>query len=643
MDFVKSSMDFVKSHKKEILFVFLIFLLAFGIRGHLMIYELMFGFDSYFHARIAEDVAQTLDVSQYEKLGYYHLGEGTPALKVTSMFFWYFTAIIFNIFTLFGPLTREAWIFAVKLFPALFGALISVAMYFLGREAYSKKAGVAMALFAAVVPSFVYRTMAGFFEEDALGFLWFVVGLIFFVRAIKKAEFNSETIKNAIIASFFFILMALTWELFLLVPIVLVGWLVLTLILLWFRKESNSNIINLTKTFAIVFIIFAVFATLGTGPQWIDSTTSYVTRYLPISGENIDRISGGEEGVIGASVGEEQLGFNFWGNKYSALIVFPVLALLVFIPYRLLRKKNDYVTLLFFTWILVTMFMAYIKLKFTFVFGLPVAAAAGIIIHELFNWTGMKKGFEAKSIALVIGFMMLVGIAAGAFFVSQNVPNIEHGDGWKETLFWINENTPEDSKFFNWWDQGHWMTFVAQRQVASDNRNASSKTNTDVATFILTPDENKARGIIREYNPDYVILGDDMIGKMNSLGIYAYNTTDLNDERLKQYFSIAMPCRKIRDSVSQRVNVQCGNNNLSLEQYNALPTKRIEEPNQTVQSQFRAFVYRNEAGTKLFMLNKAANDTMIVKLFFDTENVDGFEEIYTNKSVKIFKPTFLAE
>ena len=57
-----------------------------------------------------------------------------------------------------------------------------------------------MGFFAAIVPSFVYRTMAGFFEEDALGFLWLVLGLIFFVRSLKQNELNKIAIKNGLIA-----------------------------------------------------------------------------------------------------------------------------------------------------------------------------------------------------------------------------------------------------------------------------------------------------------------------------------------------------------------------------------------------------------------------------------------------------------
>ena len=155
----------IREHKRELLILLCIFLLAFGIRAYMMRYELFFEFDSYFHARIA---------------GYF--AENTN-------FFWLFTGAIYKLTTFWMPFNKELWIGFVKIYPALFGALIAVAMYFLGKELYDSRAGIVFGFFAAIAPSFVYRTMAGFFEEDSLGFLWMVIGFVFFIRAMKQDSF----------------------------------------------------------------------------------------------------------------------------------------------------------------------------------------------------------------------------------------------------------------------------------------------------------------------------------------------------------------------------------------------------------------------------------------------------------------------
>ncbi len=629
--------NYVLGHKKELFFVFLVFLLAFGIRAHLMIYQLMFEFDTYFHARIAEYVIQNLTIPSVDPLAYYQV-QGGATLPNTE-FFWAFTAIIFKIATLGSAFSKDTWITAVKIYPALFGALISVGMYFLGKEMYGKKAGATMAFFAAVVPAFVYRTMAGQFEEDSLGFLWLVIGFYFFVRSVKKAEFNKETIKNSVIAALFFSIMAWTWQMFLLVPIILIAWFPSTLALMWFRKESNEKMLNLAKNFAIAFVLFATLATVFVGPDWIGTTWGYVSSYLPVTGENLQRIEtpgGDATSVFSISVGEEQRGYDFWGNKYNALIVFPFLALLLFIPYRLLRKKDDYVSFILFFWIVVTMLMAFIRLKFTYTFGLPVAAAAGIVLFEVFEWVGQRPGFEKKTVAFAFGFMFLVGIAAGSFFVAQNVPTIEQNTGWKESLYWINQNTPKDAKFFNWWDEGHWITFIGERAVSTDNRNYILKADIDLAKLVLSTSEEEALGILKDYNPDYVIVSEDLIGKLGSLGLYAYNTTNRNDPRITKYLSAGLPCSVSTDSLTKKVTYNCGGNPLTEEQYNALPSQWISQPNQVLQTT-RVFIYRSPSTGSLFILNNEANNTMITRFFFNEATLKNFEQVYSNKEVKIFK------
>ncbi|MBS3059848.1 MAG: hypothetical protein J4224_05505, partial [Candidatus Diapherotrites archaeon] len=91
--------------KKELFFVLLIFLLAFGVRGHLMRYDLPFGFDPYFHARVAGYVAETFTIPQYDWLGYYQLEN--PDMPKTGAFFWFFTAILYKIFTLGAAFNKE--------------------------------------------------------------------------------------------------------------------------------------------------------------------------------------------------------------------------------------------------------------------------------------------------------------------------------------------------------------------------------------------------------------------------------------------------------------------------------------------------------------------------------------------------------
>ncbi|MBI4210207.1 MAG: hypothetical protein HY544_01730 [Candidatus Diapherotrites archaeon] len=633
---------YVLAHRKEILFVFLIFLLGFGVRGQLMSYDLMFEFDSYFHARIVEYVAtHNFQVPSSDPLAYYELASsGGAPMPSVGTFFWLLSALLFKLITLNAPFSKAAFINVVKFLPAFFGALISVGMYFLGRELYGKKAGITMGVFAAIMPAFAYRTMAGWLEDDSFGFLPMVFGLYFMVKAVKKAEFSRQTLTDAVIAAVLFSIMGWSWGGFLVVPLILVGWFIGTVALMWLRNDTSERILNISKSFAVIFILMSALVTFGIGTGWISGTTGYITKYLPFSSANVQNIAGGGQdttSVYSVSVGEESKGFPNWGYKYNALIVFPFVALLL-LAWRVVAKKDDYASLLVAGWIVLAAIMAFTKLKFTYYFGLPIAAAAGVVVFELFGLVGERHGFEKKTVAFCLGFLFITGIAAGTYFVPQNMPQIEdQGTGWKEAVYWINGNIPEDARLFNWWDEGHWITFIGERSVSTDNRNMFLGANRDMGLFILAKSEDDAFKILHDYNADYVVLSEDLAGKMGSLSLYAYGA---DDPRKNEYLSGQIPCNSVTDSVTKEVSVRCGQNTIPKAQFDALPFRKIAEPNQLISSTSKAFVYRNEAGTSLFILNRAGNDTFIVTLLFDTENVKRFELVYSNKQVRIFKVNY---
>jgi asparagine N-glycosylation enzyme membrane subunit Stt3 len=109
----------VKINKHQAIILVLIFFLAFGVRAHLMKYELMFGFDSYFHARIVGYVIENGFPPERDPLAYPQIG-GSPVGNL-NVVFWQLTALIYKIFTLGSAYNKQTWIFFVKVLPALFG------------------------------------------------------------------------------------------------------------------------------------------------------------------------------------------------------------------------------------------------------------------------------------------------------------------------------------------------------------------------------------------------------------------------------------------------------------------------------------------------------------------------------------------
>jgi len=344
-----------------------------------------------------------------------------------------------------------------------------------------------------------------------------------------------------------------------------------------------------------------------------------------------------ESSVLGMTVGEENTGHQFFGSKYNALIIFAWLALLL-IPIRFLRDKKDHLSIVIFFWVLITLFMAWYKLKFTYTLGLPIAAAGGFIAAEMFYYLKERAPLEKAIVLLSLAFMLLVGLAAATIFVPDNVPNIEQPyPAWKETLKWMNNpaNIPTDAKFFNWWDEGHWIAFVAERRVSSDNRNMSFESNRDFSLFNITSDLNQALEIARTYDFDYVILDSDSFLKIGSYGNYGYDTMNSSDPRIVKFLIAphnAIPCNKDND-----VYV-CGSNSIPLQSMDSVPAKWTTASNQLYENTVPLYIYRAEDNSEIYVTNPAVNESMLSRLWFhEDEAMKYFEEVYKGLGMRIFK------
>ena len=687
LSMIQKIAETAKTHAKTVFFLSLIFLLAFGIRGHLLKYELFFEFDSYYHARLVSYILQTGTLPGRDPLAYYQLGGAV--LPATGTFFWYFSAAVYKIFTLGAPYNKDLLIFFVKVLPALYGAITSVLMFFLGKELYGKKAGYAMAFFAAVVPAYVYRTMAGFFEEDSFGFIWMIAGLVLFFNATKNPEFSRKKIFFALLSGILFGVMAWSWNMFILVPLIMLASLPFALLNIY-AKRGMKEAVDFAKLFAITFVAFAIIATPANS-TWITIAVSYVLGVIPpgiplfIIGIGVLLVlmlayifyAAGKTaqtgktqaktlqfvsmlllysvllltvtiflvlqdyrkgGVLESSVGEESTGKESFGSKYNALIAFPILALLL-IPYRIYRKNDEHYSALVFFWIVITLFMAWYKLKFTYTFGLPIAAAAGVTTVEMLSFLQSRKSVSAKAVAVSLGLMLLVGVAAASVFVTRQPPNIETDMGWKQALKWMRESTPKDSKFFNWWDQGHWITFIGERKAFLDNRNADYAGNQNFALFLIETDFKKSLEIIERYNPDYLIANWDMLAGTISFTRFAYDTTNLGHPGIQKFNagpSIAFPCGIITEN-NQKI-YQCGGNKIPEAQMNNIPTTWQQLPSQLIDGRTPLYIYTDPDKRVLYGLNPVVNQTTIAKIWFGHPDAKPhFEEVYAAEGIKIFK------
>ena len=723
---LEKTLDFL-TDKKIIFSIALIFLVAFSVRAYLAPNEYLYGFDSYYHARLTQSVIETGLMPATDTLGYYTLNRAIndPALM------YYINAFLYNLFTGKSTVDNPLDLIAiVKFFPAFMGALSAIAMFFLGRELAGNRAGLFCAFLIAVIPSHVYRSMAGFFEEDALGMLFMIIFFAFAVRAMKKTETSSQ-VKNAGLAGLFVLLTVLTWKNFIYGAGIFGGFvavqsaidfargqkrdlatpsLVIVLSFAVFSFLFSSNMFFLGATgFALIGYLFAAFfqclTSRGITMQGLlgsarrgkagkgkagkgnesneDKEKTKGTEESEEAGETKETgqikgkdirepekksvglaaasggvksletlhlallvlvvvglvVSGGvivdkvidfvsisyNTSILGQTIGEENMGISSFPLKYNGIFALFVLGL-VLLPLKMIKdKKSLYAFALVIA--ISTVYLAFMKLKFTYLFGPALAVIGGIALNEVLE-VSKKKNITKYAGVLFVGFMLLMGVSSGVYFVSTKNTDLDNDKDWVGALDFLRESTPEGSTTVSWWDYGHWITFVGQRKALIDNTNAHGGTVAQVARFLLEPDLNSTKAFLEKNKVDYIVLNKRMFGTYRAFASIGFNAPQ-SDRQVTRYAG------RYSDCTAEDNLFVCGGKAYSSEDLSVYPSKWTNRP-AGIERGVPFFVYRADDSDALYAINSYLNETLLAKLFFKADDVP-FELVFDSPSVKIYK------
>ncbi len=178
-----------------------IFVFALWIRMMPAKYGIFIGIDPYYLSRMTLYLVENgfhlpaLDVMRYAPTGW------DPHVELSGMY--YIPAIIYVLVS--SIISVDFHTFAI-VFPAVVGSLIVVPLFFIGKELHNKVTGIFAAFFYAVSSSVIFRTSAGFFEKESIAGFLMLMGLYFFIRAIRKDSLVSGIISGLSIA-----IMATVW------------------------------------------------------------------------------------------------------------------------------------------------------------------------------------------------------------------------------------------------------------------------------------------------------------------------------------------------------------------------------------------------------------------------------------------------
>ncbi len=154
----------------------------------------------------------------------------------------------------------------VVLFPSIMGVFGILAIYALGVEVSSKEVGLLAAFFMAILPAYTQRTIAGFFDNEAIGILAILLTLFFFIRSLRKGS-----VASAILGALSLGYLSASWSVYLYMFQILA---IFALVMVLLRRYSRRLLV--TYTGVVIGGMLLAICVPRIGPDWATSTTGLI-------------------------------------------------------------------------------------------------------------------------------------------------------------------------------------------------------------------------------------------------------------------------------------------------------------------------------------------------------------------------------
>jgi len=143
------------------------------------------GNDAWYHLRLVENLLQHFpDRIAFDTFTLYPYGQSVPF----APFYDWLVGFVAWLVGLGHPSQHTIETVAAY-FPAVLGALVTIPVYFIGKELFNRKVGLLAAALIAVLPGqFLYRSLLGFSDHHAAEVLFSTIAILFLIITLKRAK-----------------------------------------------------------------------------------------------------------------------------------------------------------------------------------------------------------------------------------------------------------------------------------------------------------------------------------------------------------------------------------------------------------------------------------------------------------------------
>uniref|UniRef100_A0ACD5VZF1 Uncharacterized protein n=1 Tax=Avena sativa TaxID=4498 RepID=A0ACD5VZF1_AVESA len=427
----------------------LIGVLAFSIRLFSVIkYEsVIHEFDPYFNYRVTQYLSERgiyefwnwFDDRTWYPLGRVIGGTVYPGLTLTAGTIWWLLNSI-NI-----PLSVET----VCVFTApIFSAYASWATYLLTKEAKGHGAGLMAATILAMVPSYISRSVAGSYDNEAVAIFALIFTFYLYVKTLNTGSLFYATL-NAL--SYFY--MVCSWG-------------------------GYTFIVNLIPMHVLLCIV--------TGHY---SSRLYIA-YSPLV-------------VLGTLLAAlvPVVGFNavLTSEHFASFLVFIILHVVALVYYikGLLSPRLFKVAMTFVLTVGLALCFAVVAILVALVASSPTKGWSGRSLSLL------DPTYASKYIPIIATAEAYS--APSIVLTSRSQDGLHVFDDFREAYAWLRHNTEVDDKVASWWDYGYQTTAMANRTVIVDNNTWNNTHIATVGTAMSSP-EKAAWEIFNSLDVKYVLV-----------------------------------------------------------------------------------------------------------------------------------------
>jgi len=525
------------------------------------------GFDPFFQYRVTKYIVENgfrAWFTWHDYKSWYPHGRLIPKTSFPGIPFT--AAAIYEVLRLLG--VRVSVLQVCAFFPVAFGALTVLAAYFLGRDLGGAEAGLFSALFLAVTPAFVSRTVMGFFDDETIGILCLVCVALTLSRALQKGGSLKYTLLYSALSGLFLGYMYASWGAARYVSVLIAGYIVLLILL---GMTERRTLVSYGLMVLIAYSIALQVPKLGlkyvknydflmsVGALALLAVYEFPSRFLSrrarlaIVVSMIAALVGGY--VYASSIGvlpsikgkwiatlnpfvrpEKPLIESVAEHQRSQWYVFftqlgIIIPLMMFGIYMIF-KELDHRRLLMLLYGISALYFAGSMIRLMLVLGPAASIIGGYGAARMirpFSETiktaervrrGRRLRVPLSREASAVFLAILLVLSVPTFWSSIRrayAPNEiacsgigipvggSYAQDWMEALIWMKYNIPDDAVVASWWDYGYWITTVANKTTVIDNGTLNA-TQIRMIALMFMSNETEALKILKAYNVSYVVV-----------------------------------------------------------------------------------------------------------------------------------------